>query len=205
MKFPSTNLLCCRASPPAPRRHHCGSGRGALPDLSGSVFKDRAAPVQRRRNRGAKKPSPLCPALKVSRGGSGICGARKKLSKTGPPGQPLFSLFLKKFPAPRGTPMHDHSQPTDTQRFAENAAQFKRHQKARKTFRDGQNLFQNHGGGVILLPSTLIYTPKPPVCVEGAGGNPAPVFMQVHGRQQLAFFPKCAVLPSHMEKPASRV
>ena len=119
MKFPSTNLLCCRASPPAPRRHHCGSGRGALPDLSGSVFKDRAAPVQRRRNRGAKKPSPLCPALKVSRGGSGICGARKKLSKTGPPGQPLFSFFLKKFPAPRGTPMHDHSQPTDTQRFAE--------------------------------------------------------------------------------------
>lgn len=143
MKFPGTNLLCCRASPPAPRRHHCGSGRGALPDLSGSVFKDRAAPVRRRGNRGAKKPSPLCPALKVSRGGSGIWCARKKLSKTGPPGQPLFSFFLKKVSrAPRNAnawplPTRWSAAACGKTRPGSNAIK-----KRGKTFRDGQNLFQ---------------------------------------------------------------
>ena len=93
-EFPSTNLLCCRASPPASRSRPEGRPRraGALPDKSGSVVKDH--PRRRR------VPPPRCrvpsgssePSLRPAR----LKRVRCKLSNPGPPRQPLFRSFFKK-------------------------------------------------------------------------------------------------------------
>ncbi len=93
-EFPSTNLLCCRASPPASRSRPEGRPRraGALPDKSGSVVKDH--PRRRR------VPPPRCrvpsgssePSLRPAR----LKRVRCKLSNPAPPRQPLFRSFFKK-------------------------------------------------------------------------------------------------------------
>ena len=49
MKFPSTNLLDCRASPPAPRRKNCGAPGGAMPEKAvpfskSGAFRAKGAP-----------------------------------------------------------------------------------------------------------------------------------------------------------------
>ena len=135
MKFPSTNLLCCRASPPAPRRHHLWLRPRSVARFKRFRFQRSCGARPKTWEPRREKTFSALPRSESEPRRIRYLVRKKETIKNRPAGSTPFFVFLKKsFSRPSERQCMATPNPLERSGLRKNAARFKRHQKARKNF-----------------------------------------------------------------------